>query len=125
MIPKSFPGRGEYNVLFNVDIVNLLLKNNGGETSFYYFCSLENSNCRGLVVVAWGRKSYLRQAEISSFTYLLQFKYRERRVSLRLHLFVSDVDLGNEGFVCKRVGTNILLRGPRNGKVLLRSFASC
>ena len=24
--PRSFPGRGEYDFLFNVDIVNLLLK---------------------------------------------------------------------------------------------------
>ena len=27
--PISFPERGGYNLLFNVDIVNLLLKNNG------------------------------------------------------------------------------------------------
>ena len=31
--PKSFPGRGDYDFLFNVDIVNLPLKNNGGETA--------------------------------------------------------------------------------------------
>ena len=28
---RSFPGRGEYNLLFSVDIVNVLLKNNKGE----------------------------------------------------------------------------------------------
>ena len=33
--PSSFPGRGEYNLFFNVDIVNLLLKNNGGKTRFH------------------------------------------------------------------------------------------
>ena len=94
-------------------------------TSFCYFCSLESSNCQGLVVVAWDRKCYLGPAEISTFVYLPQFKDRGRRVSLRLHLFVSDVDLGNEDFVWKKVGANIFLHGPRNGKVLLRSFASC
>ena len=29
---RLLPGRGEYNFLSDVDIVNLLLKNNGGET---------------------------------------------------------------------------------------------
>ena len=29
---RSFPGRGEYDLLFDDDIVNLLLKSNGGET---------------------------------------------------------------------------------------------
>ena len=28
--PGSFPGRGECDLLFNLDIVKLLLKNNGG-----------------------------------------------------------------------------------------------
>ena len=38
---------GENNyLLFNVDLVNLLLKNNGGrqKASFCYFCSLESFN---------------------------------------------------------------------------------
>ena len=35
-------------------------------------------------------------------------------MSLRLHLFVSDVDPGNEGFMCKRVGAKIFVRGPRD-----------
>ena len=29
--PRSFPGREEFNLLFDVDIANPLLKNNGGE----------------------------------------------------------------------------------------------
>ena len=50
--PRSFPGRGDSDLLFNVDMVNLLLTNNGvGEqkVSFCYFCSLECSNCRKIL----------------------------------------------------------------------------
>ena len=45
-------------------------------------------------MVAWGRKPYLGPAEISCFVYLVQFKDGQRKVSLRLHLFVSNVDPG-------------------------------
>ena len=31
---KLFPGREEYDLLFDVDIVNLLLKSNGGEAEY-------------------------------------------------------------------------------------------
>ena len=48
-----------------------------------------------------------------------------RRVGLRLHLFVSDGDPGNEDFMYKRVCTKIFLPSPKVGKVLLRSSASC
>ena len=41
-------------------------------------------------------------------------------MSLRFHLVVSEVDPGNEYFMCKRVGTKI-----RYEKILLRSSASC
>ena len=46
-------------------------------------------------------------------------------MSLRLYLFVSDLDSVNEDFMRKRVVQKIFLRGPRDGKVLLRSSASC
>ena len=75
-------------------------------------------------MVAWDRKSYLGLAEISSFVYLVQFKDGGRRVSLRSHLFVSDVDPGNEDFMWKSVSAKVFLHGPREGKVLLRSSAS-
>ena len=68
--------------------------------SFCNFCSLESSNFHRLVVVAWGKKSYLGPAKIPSFVYLLQFRNGGRRVSLRLHLFVSDVDPEKEDFMC-------------------------
>ena len=46
-------------------------------------------------------------------------------MSLRLHLFISDVDPGDEDFMCKRTGAKIFVRGPRDGKVLFRSSANC
>ena len=46
-------------------------------------------------------------------------------VSLIFHLFVSDVDPGNEDFMCKRVGAKIFLHGPRDGKVFLRLQCIC
>ena len=48
----------------------------------------------GCLVVAWGRESYLGPAEISCFVYLVQFKDGQRKVGLRLHLFLSNVDPG-------------------------------
>ena len=72
-----------------------------------------------------GRKSYLGPAQASSFVYLVQFKDGGCRVSLRLYLFVSDLDSVNEDFMRKRMVEKIFLRGPRDGKVLLRSSASC
>ena len=35
-------------------------------------------------------------------------------MNLRLHLFVSDGDAGNEDFMYKRVGAKIFLRSPRD-----------
>ena len=46
-------------------------------------------------------------------------------VSLRFHFLVSDGDLGNKDFMCKRVGAKIFLRDPKDERVLLRSSASC
>ena len=44
-------------------------------------------------------------------------------MSLRFYLVVSDMDPGNEDFMCKREGAKMLLRVPRDGMVLLRSSA--
>ena len=41
-------------------------------------------------------------------------------MSLRFHLVVSEVDPGNEYFMCKRVGAKM-----RFEKFLLRSSSSC
>ena len=35
-------------------------------------------------------------------------------MSLRLHLFVSDLDPVNKYFICKRVVAKIFLRGPKD-----------
>ena len=43
-----------------------------------------------------------------------------RRVAPRFHLFVSDADQRNEG-----AGFKVILCGRRDGKTLLRSYASC
>ena len=76
-------------------------------------------------MVAWGRRSCFEPAEISFFVYLVQFKDEGCRVSLKLHLFVSDGDSGNEDFICKRMGAKIFLRGLRDRKFLLRFPVSC
>ena len=38
---------------------------------------------------------------------------------LRFHLVLSDVDLQNEDFMCKRVGTKMFFRVPRDGRFSL------
>ena len=45
---------------------------------------------------AWSRKSCLGPAEITSFVFLVLLKDGRHMVSLRFHLFVSDVNHGNE-----------------------------
>ena len=43
-----------------------------------------------------GAKSSLAPAEITSFVFLVLFKDNGQRVNPRFHLFVSDVNQGNE-----------------------------
>ena len=72
--PISFLGSGEYNLLFNVYIVKLLLKKNGGETEgliFFIFVVQKALIVNRWVVVTWGRTSYLGPTEVSSFVYLV------------------------------------------------------
>ena len=116
---SSFPGRAEFNLLFNVDIVNPLLKNKTWRDRRPHFVvvvvwkALIVGVC---MVVAWGRKSYLAPVEISSSVFLIQFKDGGHRESLRLHLFVSDVDPGKEDFKCKNVCAKTFLRVPQGWK---------
>ena len=72
------------------------------------------------MVVAWGRKSYLGPAATSSLCTYLITRRLGCRMSQRFHLAVSEVLLGNEYFMCKRVGTKM-----RYEKILFRSSASC
>ena len=56
--PRSFPEWEEYDLLFNVDIVNLLLKNNGGRDrrlQFGIFVVLKALIVGGWMVVAWAK----------------------------------------------------------------------
>ena len=57
------------NLLVNSDIVNLLLKTNGGETEgliiFYFFVVWNALIVGGWVVVVWSRKSF--QGQLKSY----------------------------------------------------------
>ena len=79
-----FPGGESINFLFNSDIANLLLKTNEGRDRRSYFVIFVVWSALivgGCVVVAWGRKSCLWLAAISSFVLLVLFKDGGRRVS--------------------------------------------
>ena len=69
-------------MLFNVDIVNPLLKKTMGRHTTPHFIFLVWSALvvRGSVVATWSRKFYLGPAEISSVVYLLKLKDTGRRV---------------------------------------------
>ena len=65
------------DLLFNFDIVNLLLKTNGGRgrrPNFVIFVVWSALIVGGWVVVARSRKSCLRPPEITSFVFLVEFK---------------------------------------------------
>ena len=47
-------------------------------------------------MVAWSRKRYIEPAELASVLFLILIKDGGCRVSPRLHLFVFDVNQGNE-----------------------------
>ena len=48
------------------------------------------------MLVVWSRKSCIGLAEIAYFMFLVLFKNGRRRVNLRFHLLVYDVNLGND-----------------------------
>ena len=48
------------------------------------------------MLVAWSRGGCLEPAEIASFVFVALFKDWRPSVSQRFHLFVSDVNQGNE-----------------------------
>ena len=56
--------------------------------------------------------SCLAPAEISSFVSLVQFKDGGGTVSLRFHLFASDVNHGNKDFECKKVDSRFSFVAP-------------
>ena len=86
------------HLLFNSDIVNLLLKTNLGRNrrpNFVVFVVWNTLVVGVLVLVVWSRKSCLGPAKIASFVFLILFKIGGPRVSLRFRLFFSDVNQGN------------------------------
>ena len=73
------------------------------------------------MVVAWSRESYLGIVEITSIVFLVLLNDGGCRMSPRFHLFVSDVNQGDE----EGGEFKIFLRDSRDRKILLRSSASC
>ena len=99
---RSLP-RENIFLLFNSDIVNLLLNTNEGRNrspNFLIFVAWYTLIVGGWLLVgmlvALIRKSCLGPAEIASFASLVLFKNTGRKVSPRFHLFVSDVNQGNK-----------------------------
>ena len=63
------------NLLFNSDIVKLLVKTNEAEGLIFYFFLVWSALIVGwLVMPAWNRKSCLGQAESTYFVFLVLFK---------------------------------------------------
>ena len=64
-----------------------------GRCYFCNFCSLECFNCRWVSGGTWSKTSYLGQAEIAPFVFLVLFKDGGRRVSPRfLILFLMLIN---------------------------------
>ena len=74
---------------------------------------------KGGKVVRWQGGEGGRMVKQKGGRYLVLFKCGGHKMSLRFHLFVSDVNQGIED------GFKIFLHGCRDGKTLLRSFISC
>ena len=73
-VRNRFLGRENMDLVFNFDIVKLLLKTNAGRDrrpNFVIFVVWSALIAGRWVVVAWNRKSCLRPAEISSFVFLV------------------------------------------------------
>ena len=93
-------------LLFNSHIANLLLNINRGRNTRPNSFVVWNNLIVGAwalvgILEAWSRQSCLGPTEITSFMFLVLFKDGgggggEGVVSLRIHLFVSDVNQGNE-----------------------------
>ena len=101
------PARESMFLLFNSDIVNLLLNTNRGDrrSNFvifvvWYTLIVGRWVLVG-VLVAWSRKSCLGLVEITSFLSLVLFKNAGRKVSPRFHLFVSDFNQEDKTFTSR------------------------
>ena len=78
------------NLVFNSDILNLMLKTNeerDRRSNFVIFVVRSDLIVGRRVVLVWSRKSTLGPAEIASFVFLALFQDRGRRVSPRSFSF--------------------------------------
>ena len=106
------PARESMFLLFNSDIVNLLLNTNRGgggggdrRSNFVIFVVWYTLIVGRWVLVgmlvAWSRKSCLGLVEITSFLSLVLFKNAGRKVSPRFYLFVSDFNQEDKTFTSR------------------------
>ena len=72
------------------------------------------------MVKVWSKSSTLGRAEIASFVRLVLFKGEGCRVSLRFHLLFLILIIGMKW----RGEFKVLMRDPKDGKILLRSPTS-
>ena len=121
----SFPRRAKYELVFQFWYCEPSVKNQcweggrrgGGRErdrrpNFVFFVVWS------ALIVTW--LSCIGPAKIASFLFLVLFKYGERRVSPRFHLFFLMLIRGMR----RRSGFKFFLHDPRDGKILLRSSAS-
>ena len=79
--------------------MNLLLRTDGERNrrpSFVIFVVWSDLIVGRWLVVVWSRRFCLEPVEVASFLFLVLFKDWGCRVSPRSHLFVSDINQGNE-----------------------------
>ena len=98
-IRERFPGGERMYLLFNSSFVNFLLKTKvmrHSRHNLVVFVVWSAKTIYWWVVVTRSRKSYSEPAEIASIAFLVLFKNEGCRISQRIHLFVSDVNQGNE-----------------------------
>ena len=96
---RLFPRRTWSMFAFQFWWCELSLKNQWGRdrsSNFIIYVVCSALIASGWVVVAWSKKSCLGPAEIASFVCRVLFKDNGCRMIPRFHLFVSDVNQGNE-----------------------------
>ena len=64
--------------------------------NFVIFVVWSALNVGGWVMLVWSRNSHSGPAKIASYVSLVSFKDGRRRISSIFHLFVFDVNQGNE-----------------------------
>ena len=102
------------NLLYDFDVVSLLLKNNGGRDrtpNFVIFEIWSALNVDGWEVVGLGRESCLGLAEISSMCSWFNSR-RGTQGESKVSSFVSDMNRGNEELGYREVGSRFFCEAP-------------